>query len=144
MERDEQAEWRAQRDHAVAEHATAERRRREAETAQARELIVAFAAEAAERGLRTTELRAYAFDANVTYRTKLVGWYIHTNRTLAVGTDGTYYVLGVSSSLRNRLLGADVPPADPHLIIGRGARDGESVPLATLLRWRLDGGDNWP
>lgn len=140
----EQSDWRAQRDHAVAQHALAEQRRRAAETAQAMELVTRFAREAAARGLRTTALTAFAYDGGGRYRTNLRGWYVHRNRTLAITEDGRYYVLGVPSSLRARLLGAEVPPADPPLIVGRGARDGESMPLETLLQRRLDAGDDWP
>ncbi|MEV4412521.1 hypothetical protein [Catellatospora sp. NPDC049609] len=141
---DEQSDWRARRDHAVAQHAAAERRQRAVETERAMELVRRFAAEAGARGLRTVALTAFAYDGGGRYRTGLRGWYVHRNRTLAVTPDGTYYVLGVPSSLRARLLGAQVPPADPPLIVGRGARDGESMPLETLLRLRLDAGDDWP
>jgi hypothetical protein len=37
-----------------------------------------------------------------------------------------------------------IEPQDPRLIVGEGARDGESVPLKTLLQMRLDAGDKWP
>ena len=36
---------------------------------------------------------------------------------------------------------AELPPAPP-LRVGVGARDGESIPLARLLRQRLDAGDD--
>ncbi|BCJ73056.1 hypothetical protein CS0771_26000 [Catellatospora sp. IY07-71] len=140
---DDQAEWRARRDQAVAQHALAEQRQRAAETERARELVRRFAAEAGARGLRTTALTAFAYDGGGRYRTGLRGWYLQRARTLAVTPDGTFYVLGVPASLRARLTGAQVPPADPPLIVGRGARDGESMPLEQLLRQRLKAGDDW-
>jgi len=140
----QEADWRARRDHAVAEHAAAERRRREAETERARALVAEFVREATGRGLRTTRLSAVAYDSSVRYRTNLYGWYVHRDRNLAVTVDGEYYVLGVPSSLRQRFTGAQLTPSDPQLVIGVGARDGESVKLETLLRWRLDAGDDWP
>lgn len=141
---DDQADWRARRDHAVAQHAAAEERSRAVETKQAMELVAWFAREAAARGLRTSALTAFAYDGGGRYRTGLRGWYVHRNHTLAITVDGGYYVLGVPSSLKARLLGAQVPPADPRLIVGRGARDGESMPLETLLKRRLEAGDDWP
>jgi hypothetical protein len=63
---------------------------------------------------------------------------------IAVGTDGGYYVLSVPASLRARITGVTIEPQDPRLIVGEGARDGESVPLKTLLQMRLDAGDKWP
>lgn len=136
--------WRAQRDLAITKHTEAFQARRAAETEQARRMVAGFAREAAARGLRTVALRAYAYDGSATYRTSLRGWYVHPDRTLAVGADGAYYILGVPASARARLLGAEVQPHDPKLIIGEGARDGESIALAELLRRRLLAGDDWP
>jgi hypothetical protein len=53
-------------------------------------------------------------------------------------------VLTVPASLRARVTGVVVQPQDPRLIVGEGGRDGESMPLAALLRQRLDAGDDWP
>lgn len=93
---------------------------------------------AAERGVAPTGLRARAFDGRATYRTRLRGWYLKANRSVAVGEDGHYYVLTVPSSLRARFAGADVSPSAPRLIVGAGGGDGETMPLAELLRRRLD------
>jgi hypothetical protein len=71
----------------------------------------------------------------------VVGWYVHPDRSLAVGEDGAFYVLGVPASVKARLLGAQVRPQDPMLIIGRGAKDGESISLRELLQRRLAAGD---
>jgi hypothetical protein len=130
-------EWRRKRDDAVAKHAAAVARVREVETRQARQLVAEFAAEAIRRGLPTQKLSAAAYNGRSRYRTGLLGWYVHPNRSLAVGVDGEFYVLGVPASLRARLLGARVEPRDPMLIIGKGAKDGESIPLRELLHRRL-------
>ncbi|MBV1851567.1 hypothetical protein [Catellatospora tritici] len=135
-------QWRQQRDHAVAQHAAADERRRAAEVAKARVMIERFVTQARERGLRTTALTAFAYDGGGRYRTGLRGWYVHRGRGLAVDVDGNYYVLGVPSSLRARLLGAQVAPSDPPLVIGAGGKDGESMPLEVMLRRRLDAGDD--
>jgi hypothetical protein len=130
-------EWRSKRDDAVAKHAAAVARAREAETEQARALIADFAAEARRRDLAPQKLTALAYNGRSRYRTGLRGWYIHPDRSLAVGLDGEFYVLGVPASLRSRILGAQLRPQDPMLIIGKGAKDGESISLRELLHRRL-------
>lgn len=122
----------------AAELAAAQERRRAAETAQARRLVAEFVTSARERGLPTTPLAARPYSGRGTYSTGLSGWYIRRDRSLAIGADGSFYVLNVPASLRARLRGIEVPPADPPLIAGLGGRDGESMPLETLLRLRLD------
>ena len=87
-------------------------------------------------GLPDEPLRARSYGGKV-YRTRLRGWYVHPNRSLAVGVDGRFYHLLVPSSARAWLTGVTVSPQDPRLIVGEGARDGESIPLATLLQRRL-------
>lgn len=129
---------REQRAAAAAEHAAAQERRRAAETAQARRLVTEFVREARGRGLPLVPLMARPYSGRGTYKTGLRGWYIRRDRSLAVGEDGSFYVLSVPASLLARVRGVDVPPADPPLIAGVGGRDGESMPLEELLRRRLD------
>ena len=133
--------WRRHRDLAVSKHAAAERAAREAQTREARQLVEEFAATARERGIPTTRLAARAYNGRSRYRTNVVGWYVHPDRSLAVGVDGAFYVLGVPASMRSRLVGARPQPQDPLLVIGRGARDGESISLRELLARRLAAGD---
>jgi hypothetical protein len=137
-------EWQERRRDAAAEHAATLDRRRAAETAAAREQLEEFVAAALERGLRTTALRARAYNGRSTYRTGLSGWYLKKNGSLGVDTDGHFYVLSAATSLRARVTGATVPASDPPLVVGVGGRDGESMPLADLLRLRLEAGDDWP
>jgi hypothetical protein len=134
-------DWRRQRDLAVTKHAAAEKAARDAQTKQARQLIEEFAQTARQRGISTTRLTARAYNGRSRYRTNVIGWYVHPDRSLAVGEDGAFYVLGVPASLKARLLGAQVQPQDPMLIIGRGAKDGESISLRELLQRRLAAGD---
>ncbi len=124
-------------------HAEAAAREREAEQAEAAELVARFAAEALRRGLRAGRLTATGHDGRGRYRTRITGWYVDRAHSRAVDTDGRFYLLTVPPGLRARLLGADPPPSPPPLVVGRGGRDGESVPLATLLSRRLDAGDDW-
>jgi hypothetical protein len=132
--------WREQRARAVAAHGEALAAKRAAETAQARELIAGFVRDARARGLPTEPLRALPYSGGGSYRTGLRGWYIHPDRSVAVGEDGEYYVLGVPPSVKARVSGVRLAPADPPLIVGEGARDGASAPLSTLLATALSGG----
>jgi hypothetical protein len=138
------AGWQERRRDAAAEHAAALDRRRATETTRAREQVAAFVDAARQRGLRTTRLRARSYNGRSTYRTGLVGWYLKKNGSLGVDTEGRFYVLSAATSLRARVTGATVPASDPPLVVGVGARDGESMPLADLLRLRLEAGDDWP
>lgn len=144
MDADDRAAWDEQRRQAVAGHAAALEAGRAAEAEQAGQLLADFVRRATERGLPTVVLRAKAFDGHATYRTRLRGWYLKANRSVAVGADGRYYVLTVPSSLRARFTGADVTPSAPRLIVGAGGGDGETMPLEKLLQRRLDAGAVWP
>ncbi|MFI6128736.1 hypothetical protein [Micromonospora sp. NPDC051141] len=140
---DDDAQWRERQRRAVAAHAAADARERAAEQAEAAKLVAAFAAEARRRGLATDRLVATAHDGRGRYRTRITGWYVDRARSRAVDTDGRFYLLSVPPSLGARLFGAEPPPSAPPLVVGRGGRDGESVPLATLLSRRLEAGDDW-
>ncbi|MET8119626.1 hypothetical protein [Micromonospora sp. NPDC005189] len=141
-ERDDR-DWRERREQAVRAHADADARTRAAEQATAAELVTRFAADAAGRGLRTVRLTATAYDGRHRYRTGLTGWYVDRAHTRAVDTRGGFYLLTVPVSLRSLLFGAAPEPSPPPLVIGRGGRDGESMPLEVLLRQRLAAGDDW-
>ncbi|TDD98232.1 hypothetical protein [Jiangella asiatica] len=135
--------WRDERREALAAQAAALERQRAAEIARARRLLTDFATAMTERGLAPHALRARSA-GGATYRTGLIGWYIRRNHALAVGMDGEFYVLDVPARLGGRLRGVTVEPSDPPLQVGRGARDGESMPLDELLRQRLDAGSDFP
>jgi hypothetical protein len=130
--------WREERRQAAVEHAAALERKKAAESAQARELLAGFIETLKERGVEPEPLRAQVIGSNASYRTDLVGWYLRRNRSLAVDVDGNFYILGVPASLKSRVAGVRVLPSDPPLVVGQGARDGESMPLAELLRLRLE------
>jgi hypothetical protein len=130
--------WREERRQAAVEHAAALERRKASETAQARQLLTDFIATLKERGVEPEPLRAQVVGTNTSYRTSLTGWYLRRNRSLAVDVEGNFYILGVPASLKARVAGVHVVPSDPPLIVGQGARDGESLPLAELLRLRLE------
>jgi len=125
-------------------HAAAEQRRRAAEVDEAKALLADFVREAVERGLPPVPLTARPYTGVGRYRTGLRGWYLRRDFSLAVGTDGQFYIMTVPASLRSRLAGATPTPEQPRLVVGQGARDGESMPLASLLRQRLEAGADWP
>jgi hypothetical protein len=126
--------WPERQRRAVQAHAAAQARQRAAEEAEAAELVREFAAEAGRRGWPPVRLTAVPYDGHGRYRTHLTGWYLDRARTRGVDTEGRFYLL---SGLRGRLFGARPEPSAPPLVIGRGGRDGESLPLTDLLRQRL-------
>jgi hypothetical protein len=133
------AGWREQRARAVAHHGAELERRREAEAAEASTLIAGFLAAAREAGLAPEPLRARSYGGR-SYRTSLRGWYLNPERTIAVSAAGEYYSLLVPPSAGAWLTGADPRPQPPRLVVGEGGRDGESMPLATLLDRLLTSG----
>ncbi|MGZ4638949.1 MAG: hypothetical protein ACXV2J_07800 [Actinomycetes bacterium] len=143
MSEDGAAAWQAQRRDAADEHLAAIERRKAAESEAAAVLLREFVAAARDRGVQPTSLRAKSFNGRSTYRTRLEGWYLKRNRSVAVGTDGQFYVLVAPTSVTARLRGVDVRPSAAPLVVGAGGRDGESVPLETLLSLRLDAADTW-
>lgn len=132
--------WRDQRREAFEAHAAALARRKAAETDRARAIIADFVARMSARSVPAHPLRARVAGGRGTYRTGLTGWYVRRNHALGVGVDGEFYILDVPPSLRARFFGADVEPSDPPLVVGEGARDGESIPLDELLEQRLAAG----
>jgi len=130
-------DWAAQRRRAVEAHARAQEAKAAREAERAGELIAAFVRDAADRGIAPTVLTAPAHRGKVRYRTGLRGWYLDRGQTLAVDTDGRFYILPVPNSARARVTGVRLEPRPAPLVIGRGGRDGESIPLSVLLRKRL-------
>jgi hypothetical protein len=141
---DERAAWLEQRRRAVAGHAAAQDADRAAEAREAGALLADFVRHAAERGLPPQPLSARTFDGRSNYRTRVRGWYLKSNRSVAVGEDAGYYVLSVPASLKSRFAGAEISPSVPRLIVGAGGGDGETMPLARLLDQRLEHGVSWP
>jgi hypothetical protein len=140
---DEVPSWAEQRRAAAAEHAATQQRRQLAESTQARAIVAEFVAEARRRGIPVQSLTASPYNGRGRYRTNVTGWYIRQNHSLGIGEDWEYYILSVPTSLRGRLTSVTVAPVDPPLVTGAGGRDGESVPLDTLLQQRLDAGDEF-
>jgi hypothetical protein len=129
--------WREARREAAAAQAAALQHRKDNETAQARKLLAEFVARMQALGIDPQPLRAPVVGSGASYRTDVTGWYLRRNQSLGVDAEGNFYILGMQSSVKARLLGVQVLPSDPPIIIGLGARDGESLPLKQLLELRL-------
>jgi hypothetical protein len=110
-----------------------------AESVKAQVLIDEFLRDAEQAGVRPEPLRAVLYTGQ-SVKTDKVGWYLRKNRSLAIGDDGSYYVLTVPGGLKERLRGVKLTPSPPPLVVGKGGRDGEAGDLAEFLRWRLDAG----
>ena len=138
-------DWAARRRDAAAEQVARLDRERAGETAQARRLVEDFVAAAKAAGLPVVPLTAGAMNGRSRYRTGLTGWYLKRNGAVAVDEDGHYYLMSAPTSLASRVTGTTVRPTDPPIVVGRGGRDGESIPLAELLSLRLAAGpdDVW-
>jgi hypothetical protein len=137
---DDAARRRAERAARAEEHVEARRREDEREAAKAQLLVDRFVARAKQDRLATEELTARPWSGNGRYRTGVVGWYIRNDHSLGIGEDGGYYVLVVPPVRFGRWRGVRLDPSPPPLVVGRGARDGETVDLAALLDLRL----RWP
>ncbi len=118
-------------------------RRQAAESSQAALLIAKFVQDAMAAGITPERLMARSYSGDGVYRTNVTGWYLKRNRSVGVGTDGSFYVLHCPGGLSARLKGVTLEPSDPPLELGRGARDGESIPLVDALALRLEGGNTW-
>jgi hypothetical protein len=100
-------------------------------------MIAEFVREANARGIAPVRLRASSYDGKARYLTSTHGWYLRRNKSVAIGTDGEFYILSVPRSVRSRFTSARIRPSDPPLILGKGARDGESIDLVDALRIAL-------
>lgn len=118
-------------------------RAREAEVRKAEVLVAQFARDALAAGLRPERLTARAYNGSSRYRTQVTGWYLKRDRSIGVSTDGVFYVLSTAGGVSARFTGVTLPPGEPMLELGRGARDGESMPLTDALAGRLAAGNDW-
>ncbi|GAA2094197.1 hypothetical protein GCM10009841_04500 [Microlunatus panaciterrae] len=109
-----------------------------AESRAAQVLIDKFVADALKAGLKPVPLRATLYSGQ-SVKTDKSGWYLRRNKSLAIGEDGSYYVLTVPGGLAERLRGVKLSPTPPPLIVGKGGRDGETGDLAEFLARVLAG-----
>jgi len=110
-----------------------------AESLKAQKLIDQFVIDAKAAGIDPEPLKATLYTGQPV-KTDKRGWYLRKNQSLAIGDDGSYYVLTVPGGLRERFRGVKLRPSPPPLIVGKGGRDGETGDLTEFLRWRLEAG----
>ena len=134
---DDAADRRREVTERAAYHAEVKRRRGDEESAKAQVLIDRFVVEAKQAGLPTEELTARPWSGVGRYRTGIEGWYLRTNRSVGVSTDGKFYVLNVPPVRFGRWRTVSVDPTPPPLVVGKGAGDGEVFDLDVLLQKRL-------
>lgn len=108
------------------------------ESRRAQELIDEFVTKMRALGIEPVPLRATTFDG-ASVRTDRRGWYIRQSKSMAVGPDGSFYVLSVPGGWLERLRGVKLHASPPPLHIGRGGRDGETGELREFLEWTLQG-----
>ncbi|WP_028051062.1 hypothetical protein [Cellulomonas sp. URHD0024] len=135
---DAAAAWREQQRATSAAHEDRLASRQRMESAAARDLITEFLHDVRERGPQPVALRARSYDRRTRYRTPLTGWYLRKDETIAVDTDGKFYILTVPSSLAARFTGVTPVPSEPTLVLGAGGKDGESIDLSVALARLLD------
>lgn len=128
----------AQRSEVIASQQRALEKAREAEHEKATAKIRSWIERFTDAGIDPIPLRARPYTGAGTIRTSLVGWYLKNDRSLAIDTEGRFYVMRVDGGLRARLTGADPEPSQAPLVVGRGGRDGETFELDELLQMRLE------
>jgi hypothetical protein len=128
---------RADRAARAEQHVAARRREDEREAEKAQVLVDRFVERAKQEGLETEELTARPWSGKGRYRTGVVGWYVRNDHSLGISEDGGYYVLVVAPTRFGRWRTVRLEPTPPPLVVGRGARDGETIDLAALLDLRL-------
>lgn len=133
MSDEKAARWREERRAAAAAHGELLANRQRAESAQAQAQIDAFLRRALTVGPAPGPLTATSYDGRTRYRTPLVGWYLRRDETVAIDTDGKFYVLTTPSSLAARFRGVTPEPSAPPLVIGAGGKDGESLDMSEAL-----------
>lgn len=106
--------------------------RKAAESAKAQSMIDAFLATAGTSATDPEPLTVQGYRGGRA-RTTLHGWYLKADHSVALGTDGGFYVLRADLSLRERLRGYTPSPVPPPLIVGEGGGDGETIDMSAAL-----------
>ena len=127
------AAWREQQRATSAAHEEVLAARQRAETATAQEQITSFLRRVQRFGPEPVELQARSYDGRTRYKTPLTGWYLRKDETVAIDTEGNFYILTVPGSLSARFKGVTPVPSDPTLVLGAGGKDGESIDLSVAL-----------
>lgn len=122
----------------AAVHAARLADRQATEHARAADLLRRFASRAEQR-LPAQRLRVRGYGGRGTAATGVTGWYLRTDLTAGLGTDGSFYVLTAPLTWWQRLRGITPEPTHPPLVLGAGGRDGQSLDLTVALDRLLPG-----
>lgn len=117
-------------------------RLRDSESAKAAILVEAFARDARDAGLVPERLFARPYSGRSMMRTNITGWYIKRDHSVGISVDGLFYLLHAPGGIKERVRGVTLEPSPAPLELGRGARDGESMPLSESLAKRLAVGND--
>lgn len=134
----EQQDWTSKRREVIEAQQNALEAHRREEHERATAIITKAIQAYRAAGIEPVPLQARPFTGTGTIRTSLTGWYLKHDRTLAIDEEGHYYVLRVPGGLMSRLKGATPEPSLAPLVVGRGARDGETFDIKELLQMRLE------
>lgn len=129
-------DWQARRREAAAEQERRLQARKEVEAGRAQVLIDAFIARAATDALPPVPLVVRGRHGGQA-KTPLEGWYLKTDNSVAVATDGTFYILIQDLTFLERLRGYRPEPIAPPLIVGEGGGDGETIDMDAALDLHL-------
>jgi len=108
------------------------------ESARAQQMIDEFVVKAKASGPSPVTLDARTVNGRVV-KTGVTGWYLRRDHTVAIGTDGGYYILSAVDAPGLPWRPAKVTPTEPPLVVGRGGKDGESGDLKDFLARALSG-----
>lgn len=114
----------------------ARRQKRESDVAAG--MLLEFVGQAKAQGIAPVRLFAKGYNGSTRYKTNVMGWYLKQNESLAVDTEGNFYVLSVEGGLLARLKGATLTSSPPPLVLGLGGRDGESIDLSEAIERLLN------
>lgn len=129
-------DWASGRREAAAELQRRLKARKHQEAVKAQEIIDAFLATAPERAVAPEPLMVKGRSGGRA-KTTLRGWYLKTDNSVAVATDGHFYVLTADLGLKERLRGYTPRPTPPPLIVGEGGGDGETIDMSDALARHL-------
>lgn len=125
-------DWAQGRREAALEQERRLNERKAAESARAQAMIDAFLASADDAAVAPEPLVVQGYRGGRA-RTTLRGWYLKADRSVALATDGGFYVLRADLSLLERLRGWTPSPVPPPLIVGEGGGDGETIDMSAAL-----------
>lgn len=131
-------DWTRQRREVIQAQENALRATRQAEHEKATARIRVAIAAYRDAGIAPVPLQARPYTGTGSIRTSLTGWYLKHDRSLAIDEEGRFYVMRVPGGILSRLRGATPEPSLAPMVVGRGARDGETFDIDELLQMRLE------